>query len=80
MVDGAEGHVSCTLPNGNGLLWYAIRAREKHGETRVHGYEVVVVIIRVYLDNELAFLDSHKRDQGIVASSQGSGQHRKGAW
>jgi hypothetical protein len=62
MVDVTEGRVSCTLPNGSGLPWHAcnvntIRAREQHGGMRVHDREAVVVIIRVYPNDVLTFLD-----------------------
>ncbi|CAM6078673.1 unnamed protein product [Sphagnum tenellum] len=50
-----------TLPDGSGLPWHACnvdtnRAREQRGGMQVHGYEVVAIIVRVYLNDVLAFL------------------------
>jgi hypothetical protein len=61
-MDGTKGRVSYTLPNGSELPWHAcnvdaIRTREQRGGTRVHGREVVVVIVHVYLGDVLVFLD-----------------------
>ncbi len=65
MVDGVEGCVSCTLPDGSELPWHAcnvdaIKTREQRGGTRVHDCKavavIVVVIICVYPDDVLTFL------------------------
>ncbi len=47
---------------------------------RVHGREAVAVIIYVYPDDVLAFLDWRKRDQSFVESRQDGGWHQEGAW
>ncbi len=57
-----EGRVSCTLLDGNGLPWHAcninaIKAHEQHGGTQVHGRKAVVVIVHVYPNDVLVFLD-----------------------